>query len=57
MRDNPILPRSAGGFELLGHPGEFTAFGNFVRLKTMGLAYLSYSARVRAQCSGVNAVR
>jgi AraC-like DNA-binding protein len=57
MRDSPILPRSAGGFELLGHPAEFTAFGNFIRLKTMGLAYLSYSARVCVQCSGVNAVR
>ncbi len=57
MRDNSIHPRGAGGFELIGHPGEFTAIGNFVRLKTMALAYLSYSARVRAHCSGVNVVR
>jgi AraC-like DNA-binding protein len=57
MRDNSIYPRGAGGFELIGHPGEFTAVGNFVRLKSMALAYLSYTDRVRAQCSGVNAVR
>jgi AraC-like DNA-binding protein len=57
MRDNSIPPRGVGGFELIGHPGEFTAVGNFVRLKTMALAYLSYTDRVRVQCSGVNAVR
>jgi AraC-like DNA-binding protein len=57
MLDNSIPARGAGGFELIGHPGEFTALGNFVRLKTMALAYLSYSARVRVHCSGVNAVR
>jgi AraC-like DNA-binding protein len=57
MRDHPIHPRGAGGFELIGHPGEFTAVGNFVRLKSMALAHLSYSARVRVHCSGVNAVR
>ena len=50
-------PRGDAGFELLGYPGEFTAAGNFVRLKTMGLAYLSYSSRVRVHCSGVNAIR
>jgi AraC-like DNA-binding protein len=62
MRDNstfphPMSPHGDAGFELLGYPGEFTAAGNFVRLKTMGLAYLSYSSRVRAHCSGVNAIR
>src|SRR5450755_2293708 len=57
MRDNSMHQRGARGFVLLGHPGEFTAVGNFVRLKTMALAYLSYSSRVRVHCSGVNAVR
>jgi AraC-like DNA-binding protein len=56
MPDIPKRPHG-GGFALLGHPGEFTAVGNFVRLKTMALAYLSYSSRVRVHCSGVNAVR
>jgi AraC-like DNA-binding protein len=56
-RHNPTHRRGAGGFALLGHPGEFTAVGNFVRLKTMALAYLSYGSRVRVHCSGVNAVR
>ncbi len=62
MRDNPmpprpISPRGDARFELLGHPGEFTAAGNFVRLRTMGLAYLSYSSPVRVHCSGVDAIR
>jgi AraC-like DNA-binding protein len=55
LRPTPL--RGDAGFELLGYPGEFTAVGNFVRLKTMGLAYLSYSSRARVHCSGVNAIR
>ena len=62
MQDNPIPqrpipPRGDARFELLGYPGEFTADGNFVRLKTMGLAYLSYSSPVRVHCAGVDAIR
>lgn len=62
MRDNPMPPRPIprrgdARFELLGYPGEFTAAGNLVRLKTMGLAYLSYSSPVRVHCSGVDAIR
>jgi AraC-like DNA-binding protein len=62
IRDKPISlrPMPAGGnagFELFGYPGEFTAAGNFVRLKTMGLAYLSYTSAVRIHCSGVDAIR
>ena len=60
MRDNAIRPmpgRGDTGFALLGHPGEFTAAANFVRLKTMGLAYLSYSSRVRVHCAGIDAIR
>jgi AraC-like DNA-binding protein len=56
-RKDSVLSRGAGGFEFLGHPGEFTAAGNFVRLKTVGLAYLSYSSPVCVHCSGINAVR
>src|SRR5215468_2671142 len=60
--DKPISlrPTPSGGnagFELFGYPGEFTAAGNFVRLKTMGLAYLSYTSAVRIHCSGVDAIR
>jgi AraC-like DNA-binding protein len=54
--DSPAHPRGRG-FELLGYPGEFTAAGNFIRLKTMALAYLSYSSAARIHCAGVNAVR
>ena len=57
MRGDPTHPRAAGGFELPGCPGEFNAVGNFVRLRSMGLAYLSYSGPVRAHCAGINAVR
>ncbi len=53
----PTAPNGDAGFELLGYPGEFTAVGNFVRLKTLGVAYLSYSSRVRAHCAGVDAIR
>jgi len=56
LRDIPGHPRRRG-FELLGYPGEFTAAGNFVRLKTMALAYLSYSSAARIHCAGVGAVR
>jgi AraC-like DNA-binding protein len=57
MTPGPMRPRGDAGLERLCYPGEFTAAGNFVRLKTMGLAYLSYSSRVRVHCSGVNAIR
>ena len=45
------------GFDLGGHPGEFTAAGNFIRLNNIALAYLSYSAAVRIRCAGINVVR
>jgi AraC-like DNA-binding protein len=57
MRGDPTHARAAGGFELPGCPGEFAAVGNFVRLRSMGLAYLSCSGPVRAHCAGINAVR
>jgi AraC-like DNA-binding protein len=57
MRGDPTHPRAAGGFELPVCPGEFAAVGNFVRLKSMGLAYLSCSGPVRAHCAGIDAVR
>jgi AraC-like DNA-binding protein len=45
------------GFDLGGHPGEFTAAGNFIRLNNIALAYLSYGAAARVQCAGITAVR
>jgi AraC-like DNA-binding protein len=56
-RSNSALPPGTDGFEFFGHPGELTAAGNFIRLKTVGLAYLSYSSPVRVHCSGIKAVR
>ena len=53
----PIPQSGNAGFEIFGYPGELTAAGNFVRLKTMGLAYLSYGSPVRIHCSGVDAIR
>jgi AraC-like DNA-binding protein len=47
----------ASGFDLGGHPGEFTATGNFIRLKIIALAYLSYDAAARIRCGAINAVR
>jgi AraC-like DNA-binding protein len=45
------------GFDLGGHPGEFTATGNFIRLNNIALAYLSYGAAARIRCGAINAVR
>jgi AraC-like DNA-binding protein len=56
-RGHAASSRGSGGFDFFGHPGEFTAAGNFVRLKTVGLAYLSYTSPVRVHCSGINVVR
>jgi AraC-like DNA-binding protein len=47
----------ASGFDLGGHPGEFTATGNFIRLNNIALAYLSYGAAARVRCGAINAVR
>jgi hypothetical protein len=55
MRGDPTHPRAAGGFELPGWSGEFAAVGNFVRLKSTGLAYLSCSGPVHAHCAGIDA--
>jgi AraC-like DNA-binding protein len=57
MQGDPPDPRAAGGFELPVCPGEFAAVRNFVRLTSIGLAYLSCSAPVRAHCAGIAAVR
>jgi AraC-like DNA-binding protein len=53
---NSVSPE-ASGFDLGGHPGEFSATGNFIRLNNIALAYLSYGAAARVRCGGVNAVR
>jgi AraC-like DNA-binding protein len=53
---NGVLPE-APGFDLGGHPGEFTATGNFIRLNSIAMAYLSYGAAARIRCGGINAVR
>jgi AraC-like DNA-binding protein len=53
---NSVSPE-APGFDLGGHPGEFTAAGNFIRLNNIALAYLSYDAASRIRCGGINAVR
>jgi AraC-like DNA-binding protein len=56
---NGVSSRSpdASGIELGGHPGEFTATGNFIRLNNIALAYLSYGAAARIRCGAINAVR
>jgi AraC-like DNA-binding protein len=53
---NGVSPE-ASGFTLGGHPGEFTATGNFIRLNNIALAYLSYDAASRIRCGAINAVR
>jgi AraC-like DNA-binding protein len=53
---NGVSPE-ATGFDVGGHPGEFSATGNFIRLNNLALAYLSYGAAARVRCGGVNAVR
>jgi AraC-like DNA-binding protein len=55
-RRNSVSP-AMPGFDLGGHPGEFTATGNFIRFNSIALAYLSYGAAARVRCGGVNAVR
>ena len=52
---NSVLPDSSG-FELGGHPGEFTATGNFIRLNSIALAYLSYGAAARICCGAIDTV-
>jgi AraC-like DNA-binding protein len=53
---NGVSPETPG-FDLSGHPGEFTATGNFIRLNNIALAYLSYGAAARVRSGAINAVR
>jgi AraC-like DNA-binding protein len=53
---NSVSPE-ASGFDLGGHPGEFTATGNFIRLNNIALSYLSYGAAARIRCGAINALR
>jgi AraC-like DNA-binding protein len=56
-RDALGISSGERGIDLGGHPGEFIATGNFIRLNNIALAHLSYDAAARVQCVGINAVR